>query len=601
MRPKPPPGLIQRKEGLLRAGRRKWLVLLSFVQNAPFLQFLLCVLIIASFELLLAAGHLDRLENNLQDFFFRQRPLSAHSDIVLIEIAEDSIKALGRWPWPRRYHAVLTHALNEWGAKAIVFDILFSEPGDPLDDQALEEAFAEHKIVYLPVVLEPVKDQSVWIHSLAQLESKAKGLGHINIAPDRDGTLRRIRPYLGHGTETYPHLALRVAYDFLEEDSRQRRIDKDFPLPLDEKGALLINWAGRWMKTFKHYSYIDVLRSFQAIQSGKKPIISPDKIKGKICIIGLTATGHADIKATPIEAAYPALGVHANVINSLLTHRLLIPTAARHVNAWLLVVVGILSLPVLIPFRNVFSFIGTVLLSLGWLALCYFLFDSQGILLYVMHPILLVIALFLFSGIIGLALVNKEKFYFFELATRDGLTGLYNIRHFRTLLARGIAMAQKSGESLSLILVDIDDFKKVNDTYGHQAGDMVLKATSQLIVLATRFKRSKEEADVVARYGGEEIIVMLRKSNLTDTAFTVAERIRKSVATNKFQWQNTVISVTLSLGVSTRYPDERTSDSLIRRADEALYRAKQQGKNQVCIENKVFGSPPSKQNEKSND
>ena len=152
------------------------------------------------------------------DYFFRNRPaIQASPDIAYIEIAEDSIQGIGRWPWPRQYHAVLTHYLTEWKARAIVFDVLFSEPSTEFDDGAFGEALLESSHVYLPVVLEekPRQTGKKWIHSLPEFESAVAGSGHINMVPDRDGTLRRISTVLKYRSEVYPHLAVRVASDYL--------------------------------------------------------------------------------------------------------------------------------------------------------------------------------------------------------------------------------------------------------------------------------------------------------------------------------------------------------------------------------------------------
>lgn len=566
---KPPSGLIQRSESLTTRLRRKGVALSEFLTQSNAFHVYFCLLIMGLY-FISPSSFFERIENVAHDFFFRQRTLPVHSDIAVVEIAEDSIQALGRWPWPRSFHAVLVHVLHEWGARAIVFDILFSEPSTPLDDQALQESLQQALNVYFPVILEPAGDRNIWIKSMAAFNQYAKN-GHINIRPDKDGTLRRIKPYITEAQESYPHLAVKVASDYL---------GKEFTHGPDD---LLIPWAGRWAKTFRHFSYADILQSYQAVQSGKTPRIQPGQIRGKICLIGLTATGHADIKANPLEEAFPALSVHANVINGILTHRFL-KTASKKMNTLALAVIGFLAVLILVPFRNIISLAGVSLLSLLWLGGSFLFFLKVGLLLETIKPLFLIFTLFIFSAIFALVISNKERFKFFELATRDGLTGLYVIRHFRVLLNQAIRDAHQKSLPLSVILTDIDNFKKINDTYGHQAGDMILKGVAQSIQSNTRFTRAAKECDLVARYGGEEIIVMTYKSNLLDAAFKVAERIRKSVEETKFQWDDKLIPVTISLGVSTLHPGENNMEDLIRRSDEALYRAKHEGKNRVCVE-----------------
>lgn len=574
---KPPPGLIQKQESLFRRLGLNAVYFLSSVNHPNLIQLFLCALIVAVQILIVPLPVFERLENIVFDSFFRKRPpLERNSDIVIIEIAEDSIQALGRWPWPRHYHAGITHILNAWGAKAIVFDILFSEPSTAFDDEALVQAIQEKNNVYLPVILEPQKKEMVWIHSLAPMEASAKGLGHINITPDGDGTLRRIQPFLNTRGEWYPHLAIRVAFDQMKAPW-----DKDL-FPLDRKGNLIVNWAGKWENTFEHYSYKDLIKSFQMQQSGETPKISPDKIRGKICLIGLTATGHADIKASPLESVYPAMGIHANLINSVLHQNFIVPPT-RHLNTMILILLGFLIMPFLIPFKNVASPVASVMTGFLWILISFYFFSRKGMGIYVVSPLFLILSLFVFSALYAQILGKKERLRLFNLATRDGLTGLYVIRHFKLLLNQAVFEAKRKKEPLSLILIDIDNFKKINDVYGHQAGDMVLKVAAQQILTCVRYKRPDKEADIVARYGGEEIIILVRNTNLTETAFNIAERIRKTVAEANFIWEQTKLVVTISLGVSTSREGD-LPEALIRRADEALYRAKHEGKNKVCIE-----------------
>jgi diguanylate cyclase (GGDEF)-like protein len=180
---------------------------------------------------------------------------------------------------------------------------------------------------------------------------------------------------------------------------------------------------------------------------------------------------------------------------------------------------------------------------------------------------------------------EKEQLHLFHLATRDWLTGLYVIRHFRTAMNQAIREARARNSPLSLILIDIDHFKKINDTYGHQAGDQVLRETAQIIQAHVRQKRNPQDVDLVAaRYGGEEFIVMLRNCDLTNATVKVAERLRKAVEEATFRWGQSVMPVTVSVGVSTLHPEETTLESMIQRADQALYQAKAQGRNRTCVE-----------------
>ena len=166
------------------------------------------------------------------------------------------------------------------------------------------------------------------------------------------------------------------------------------------------------------------------------------------------------------------------------------------------------------------------------------------------------------------------------LSITDGLTKLNNHRYFQDELSRAFEESQRYGRPLSLAMIDLDFFKKVNDTYGHAVGDDVLKCAASL------FKESARSTDLVARYGGEEFAVMMPETELADAA-VFAEKIRSLVAGIPFDTQAGPIPVSVSIGVAS-VPHSRipTAKELIIAADKALYRAKKNGRNQVQCENR---------------
>ena len=157
------------------------------------------------------------------------------------------------------------------------------------------------------------------------------------------------------------------------------------------------------------------------------------------------------------------------------------------------------------------------------------------------------------------------------LSYTDSLTGIANRRIFLESLEAAISFAQRHRTPLSLIMADLDDFKSVNDTFGHNVGDQVLQAIATLLM-----KDSRQE-DLIARWGGEEFILMLPGSSARD-ARVVGERLRQHL--EEMSFHDSGIRLTASFGVSTYQPGETTT-SFIGRADQALYEAKRLGKNQV--------------------
>ena len=192
-------------------------------------------------------------------------------------------------------------------------------------------------------------------------------------------------------------------------------------------------------------------------------------------------------------------------------------------------------------------------------------------------------AVLIFDSLTG----SQERSNLFHLATRDGLTGLYVIRHFRVIMNQMTREARARKENIAVILMDIDHFKKINDTYGHPAGDMVLKKTAEAIQAAVRQKRTMKDIDFVARYGGEEFIILIRRNSLENVAGRIAERIRKTIQAAEYDWNGTRISVTVSLGVAMLGDTENIPDAMVHRADKALYLSKQNGRNRVSTEEDI--------------
>jgi diguanylate cyclase (GGDEF)-like protein len=162
-----------------------------------------------------------------------------------------------------------------------------------------------------------------------------------------------------------------------------------------------------------------------------------------------------------------------------------------------------------------------------------------------------------------------------ELSNTDPLTRLYNRRYLSQTLRIELERSRRYGEQVSLVMLDIDNFKKINDEYGHQNGDIILMEIAETI------REGRRCYDIAARFGGEEFLLVLPGTSL-EGGVKVAERIRGKVQSLSFKPPLDTLTVTISLGVAT-FPSAQADDedSLIRAADEALYRAKQSGKNRV--------------------
>jgi diguanylate cyclase (GGDEF)-like protein len=191
---------------------------------------------------------------------------------------------------------------------------------------------------------------------------------------------------------------------------------------------------------------------------------------------------------------------------------------------------------------------------------------------------------------VALALANlKLRETLRTQAIRDPLTGLFNRRHMEESLEREIARASRAGGVVAALMIDIDHFKRFNDTFGHAAADLALRETSAVI------RASLRADDIACRYGGEELVVILPDTPL-DEAAACAEKIRVAIAEQQLRYQGAALGVvTASFGVAASGPSGTTAEGLLRAADVALYAAKHEGRNRVCSQRSELPPPSNRQ------
>jgi diguanylate cyclase (GGDEF)-like protein len=178
----------------------------------------------------------------------------------------------------------------------------------------------------------------------------------------------------------------------------------------------------------------------------------------------------------------------------------------------------------------------------------------------------------------------RDKEHQKELAVRDGLTGLYNRRAFGDLLVQSLAREDRQGGRLALLLLDLDHFKKLNDTYGHPAGDAALRGTARIL------ERHLRRGDQAARYGGEEFVVILPGADESG-ALQLAERVRSAIEKNAVLFEGARLAVTASFGAAVWPRDGKEAEVLLSSADRALYAAKAAGRNRVVAASRLQATP----------
>ncbi len=366
-------------------------------------------------------GIFDRFELSTLDMRFRLRgPIKTDPRVLFVDMAEDGIANIGRWPWSRDWHATFLSIVEQYDPKALVFDVIFTEPSQQVDlDQVFAEAIGAGKNVYLPLLLEAAADyKSKRLYPIEPFRRNMRGTGHISVVPDKDGVVRRIPLYVKRGNEWIPQVSFQVALDCLgigKDDTQvipgkcivlSKKGEEPIRIPIDVNYQMIINWAGPWARTFRHVSYYETLAAYKQIQDKQKPMIKLDVYRDKICLIGLTAIGLFDTKPIPFETLYPMVGVHGNILNNIFQRNFLrtAPAWANLALTFLFALLVGLIIHWLAPLKG--AVVNALLLALGGLG-AFSLFKWQGIIVDVVAPAFAVV--FSYLGIVLYKYLTEEK------------------------------------------------------------------------------------------------------------------------------------------------------------------------------------------------
>ena len=520
--------------------------------------------------LLVLSGITWRADTALYDLLVQRSAHTADERILVVAVDEKSLAELGRWPWSRRVHAQLIDALSASGAKSIALDILLSEPAlyDPEGDALLTQALTRSHKVVLPVFAEPQQQNGPLVELLPipEFAASAAALGHVDMALDSDGVARSMFLRAGLGTPHWPSLALalhQLGNEPGESDGnlpglRNPQAGTVAPQDWVRDHEVLVPYVNP-PHGFKRVSYSDVLNDR----------VPAAQLKDRWILVGVTAAGMGGDVATPgWHANAPRLsGVdyQANALNMLLQDSAIVPlsTVAQSLLSIFLVV-----LPLLIYGLPGFRKISTpIVLALLAVPLVTLLLLWQG---YWFAPLSAWVVLCIGTGMRLVRVVRRTQ----RRAQSDPLTGLANRHRFDEALALELRSAQRSGQPLSLLLLDVDHFKGLNDSQGHPAGDKVLRTLSG--VLRDRARRPR---DLVARLGGDEFAILLPETS-SQAAAAIATTVHVDLANLAAQNNAASPAFTISVGIhTTRQGETTTATEVFERTDAALYQAKQAGRN----------------------
>ncbi|UKI42194.1 MAG: GGDEF domain-containing protein [Candidatus Melainabacteria bacterium] len=271
----------------------------------------------------------------------------------------------------------------------------------------------------------------------------------------------------------------------------------------------------------------------------------------------------------------PGVGLIATFINNVIDNNFIYKANVQTNFIIAIILSVVIALGLLFINSTVLSVAFAISLAIVYVIVATVLMHYFNLWVGVILPILMMATTFIVMYIYKYLLKAKDLEYTYKLATTDAMTGLYNHRYFQEQMFLSVETAKRYEGVTSLILIDIDFFKKFNDTYGHQAGDAVLKQVAQVI------KQNIRTTDIPCRYGGEEMSVILSNTNY-EKALLTAQKICDAVSSRQFKLNNVVtVNVTISLGVAAFPKDAKSVEDMIEAADKNLYLAKENGRNQV--------------------
>ena len=540
-------------------------------------------------------------ENRTFDYRQRLRVIHKHptpnKDIVVLAIDDASLESLwdkyGEWPLPRNVYGDLINYIEKENPQAIIFDLMFikSIKTAPNADKYLSDTMNKYPNVYTAMNLDRETTDvrlpidlpsriSVNINNKSKVDLKKKNyytncrpilssllngkvnIGMVNVLRSGDGILRTVAPIVTYKDNFYPYVSFKAAADYIEQqsvkdfdiNSKGNLKVADTQIPLTKDGDAILNWYGGT----ETHTVIPMYKIIKEMNGELAKGVTPFDFKDKIIIIGTTAMSLHDTKSVPVQDnVYPGVEVHATFFNNMLDNNFIKKTDIFVDIIITLSVIALVGAIVMLSTSTLFAFLSTTLFGIAYLFISYYIMELYNIWIPVVLPIMSIIMSFALSFLAKYLLKARDFEYQYKLATIDGLTELYNHRYFQDTLRKQMDIARRYNQPFSLIIADIDFFKKFNDTYGHQAGDAVLRQVAQIL------KNNSRTTDYVCRYGGEEMSIILPNTS-AEEAMNHANRLCKAIAEKPFHLTPVdTAPVTISLGVATFPENAQTPQDLI--------------------------------------
>jgi adenylate cyclase len=471
---------------------------------------------------------LEAFEAKSYDLRFKslRGPLHTASDIGIVKIDDKSIAELGRFPWSRNQYVELLDRLSAAGAKAVLFDVFFSEKESAEVDEAFAVAVKNAGNVGLAVALDLDKNSKVEssTHTIESIEKNAAGIGHINFVPEEDGVNRRNQLLIKVEGKQLPSLGLLGAQMALGEQAVAGlfRIEiGDKVVPVDADNRMWINYMGP-PNNYPSFSFADIVR-------GR---VNPEVLKGKILFVGATALGVYDMRVAPFSGNTPGVEIHATIADNILSGRFIRRTGLESLfDMSMIFVLGLFAFYLTKRLGFYTAFPATIVLSAAYIWLAFWLF-TQGHWVSMIYPPLAVIFALLIGG--------SFRYLVLERSARE-LRSIFSSYHSDKLVARleqdpEAAKIGGGSKDVTILFTDIKGFTSFSEQ--HTPQEVVARLNEYLGVMVELIE---EHDGYVDKFIGDGIMAYwgapLDQENHAQLAISCVHAMEKTMETLCAKWQ----------------------------------------------------------------
>ena len=517
--------------------------------------------------LVLFTNEFSKLDTIIYDWLLTTKPHAVEQNTVIIAIDDKSLQKIGRWPWSRDVHATLLTALETSKAKAIGFDILFTEPdkAHPVRDRNFASAIEKNNSVILAVApLAPQNTIASELLPIPILADKSAGLGHVDLELDNDGFVRSIYLFAGWKESKWPSFSLALA-----QLAKPEKTFETTTLTLGNywtrRQPILIPYTNN-PGSIPTYSYIDVLDK----------TININNFKNKVVIVGITAAGLSERFTTPFSSNHQnmtGVEINAHIVNGLINDKFILK-ADPWLNYSLKFIIILLSLLCTYFIANLWlipSLVVQVLVSISASAILLFGFNLW------FEPALMIVAqilIYCLTSFIHTKNTHKKIAVLERHIGYDPVTLLPTQQQLKKKIVK--ALRQSNGNvNFAIVVINLGKFKDVNELLGFKAGDHLLNIAS------TRINTCIDQKHECARYNGPEFAIFFKDISDKEQLSIYCDALHELLG-KPYQIQNEKFVLPISMGASF-YPEHTQKiDELFDAAITAMQKAKKQNGRGIC-------------------